>query len=614
MALHAVAHAAARNRVTELADLTLEQLSNIEVTSVSGRGESLQDAAASIYVITGEDIRRSAATSLPEALRLAPNLEVAQLNAAQYAISARGFNNAIGNKLLVLVDGRTIYSPLFSGVFWDNNDVMLEDIDRIEVVSGPGGTLWGANAVNGVINVITKPAAQTQGLLVTGARSFAGGYEAGRVGGRFGDDGAWRGYAMAMDHSSTERADGVTRPDAAAKRQAGFRADWSAAAGRFTLQGDAYQGGKDPANNLAPRMSGANLLGRWEGRFAGGTPFKLQAYLDYYDRDDVIAFRDRSKTADIQFTSEPRLGPGRQLLWGAGYRETQGSNDPSPLVLFIPAEKTMRWGNVFAQHEWRIGKWDFTLGAKIESNVYSGLEFMPNARVSYKHSATQMTWAALSRAVRAPARLDREFFSPGKPPFIIGGGPDFQPEVANVAEIGHRGYLTKGLSYSATVFRQQYDRLRSGTSTLPARLVNQIEGHVDGVEAWGTWQAARDWRLSAGLVVLNEHFHSTRGTPDPSGVANLGNDPHLQWNVRSSLNISPAGEFDVIVRHVGALPVPAVPAYTAVDARFAWRVSRELELALLGQNLFDARHHEFNAIAAASQIERRVFLKATWRM
>jgi iron complex outermembrane recepter protein len=601
--------------LANLADLSLEQLSNIEVTSVAGRAESLQEAAASIYVITGEEIRRSAATSLPEALRLAPNLQVARLNAAQYAISARGFNNAIGNKLLVLIDGRTVYSPLFSGVFWDANDVVLEDIDRIEVISGPGGTLWGANAVNGVINIITRPAAATQGLLASGVRSGAGGYEMARWGAALGDVGHYRLYALAMDHADTHRADGVARPDAASKRQVGFRSDWSARAGRFTVQGDAYEGGEFPANNLAPKLSGGNLVGRWAGAFAGGSPFKLQAYLDYSARDDVTLFRDRSTTADVQFTHEPVLPAGQQLLWGAGYRETKGSDDPSPSVVFIPADKTLHWANIFAQHDLHFAKaWQLTLGAKAERNDYTGVEFLPNARLSYEHSPRAMTWAALSRAVRAPARLDREFFSPGTPPFAINGGPNFASEIAKVLELGHRGYFARGVSYSVTAFHQRYDKLRSGSFPPPVTLVNQIEGSVGGLEAWTTWQATQAWRLSAGLLEWREHLHSTRSVLDSSGVPNLGNDPRQQWSLRSSLNVGSRGEFDVMLRHVGALPSPAVQAYSAVDARFALRVTPQFELSVLAQNLFDPRHTEFNAVSAASQIERRIFIKALWRL
>jgi iron complex outermembrane recepter protein len=601
-------------QMASLADLSLEQLGNVEVTSVSGRAESLMDAAASIYVITRDDIRRSAATSLPEALRLAPNLQVASLNAAQYAISARGFNNAIGNKLLVLIDGRTVYSPLFSGVFWDANDVVLEDIDRIEVISGPGGTLWGANAVNGVINVITRPAAATQGAAATLVRSGSGGYETARWGGQLGDAGHYRIYALTMDHADTRRADGVVRPDSATKDQAGFRSDWQGRAGQFTVQGDAYTGGKYPASNLAPRQSGENLLARWSGVFAGGSPFKLQAYVDHTKRDDVNLFRDETTTLDAQFSHEPILAHGQQLLWGAGLRQTRDVSTASTTAVFLPGERTLSWGNVFVQHDLQVGeKATLTTGAKAEHNVYTGWEFLPNVRFEYKHSPHDTSWAALSRAVRAPSRLDRDFFVPGKPPFVINGGPNFVSELATVVEAGHRGAVGRSLSYSVTAFRQHYTRLRSG-SPPPAMLVNQIEGDVDGFEAWGTWQAAPAWRLSAGWLRLREDLNSTRGTPDPSGVAGLGNDPHQQWNLRSSLDIGSRGEFDVLVRHVGALPSPAVQAYTAVDARLALRVSPTLELSVLGQNLFDPRHVEFNAVGAASQIERKVFVKATWKL
>jgi iron complex outermembrane receptor protein len=600
--------------MASLADLSLEQLSNIEVTSVAGRAESLQDAASSIYVITGDEIRRSAATSLPEALRLAPNLQVARLNAAQYSISARGFNNAIGNKLLVLIDGRTVYSPLFSGVFWDANDVVLEDVDRIEVISGPGGTLWGANAVNGVINVITRPAAATQGALASVARSGAGGYEMARWGGALGEVGHYRLYALAMDHDNTSRADGLRRPDAASKRQVGFRSDWNAGAGRVTVQGDAYTGGEYPANNLAPRLSGANLLARWTGSFANGSPFKLQAYVDRSRRDDVTGFRDDSTTTDLQFSHEPVIAAGQQLLWGAGYRRTRAMNEASPAIAFLPARKTLDWANVFVQHDLNISeKLQLTLGAKAERNDYTGVEFLPNARLSYKHSPSAMTWAAASRAVRAPARLDREFFAPGTPPFVINGGPAFESEIAKVLEIGHRGYAAPGITYSATLFHQHYDGLRSG-SLAPVTLVNQIEGSTGGVEAWASWQASAAWRLSAGLLELRKHLHSTRAVPDPGGVANLGNDPRRQWSLRSSLNLGRRGEFDFMLRHVGALPSPAVESYTAVDARLALNVTQQLELSLLAQNLFDRRHVEFNAVSAASQIERRVFIKALWRL
>ncbi len=600
--------------VNSLADLSLEQLSNIEVTSVSGRAESLQDAPASIYVITAEQIRRSAAITLPQALRLAPNLQVAALNSGQYAISARGFNNAIGNKLLVLIDGRTIYSSLFSGVFWDASDLMLEDVDRIEVISGPGGTLWGANAVNGVINVITSSAAATPGVLASVTYGDGGGQAVARYGAALANGGNYRVYALTQERRNTYRADGVQRPDSSAKDQVGFRADWGSASDGFTLQGDAYRGGKDPAFNLAPKLEGANLLARWSSAFADGSAYRLQAYLDHAQRDETATFRNQADTVDLQFTHEPKLPAGQQLLWGAGYRRTRDANDPSAggVLAFDPAVRNLSWTNVFAQHESELApRLHLTLGAKVERNDYSGTEFLPNARISYKSDRSGLTWASLSRTVRAPARLDREFFIPARPPFIVGGGPDFDSEVANVVEVGQRGFIGSDLSYSVTLFRQNYDRLRSGSA---GRLVNQIAGYSTGLEAWASWQAGRDWRLSAGLLELRKSLHLKPPSTDVAGLSNLGNDPRHQWNIRSSWDLGPRHQVDLIVRSVAGLPAPLVSGYTAVDANWSWKVTPAFTVALLAQNLFDRRHVEFNAVGVASQIERRAFLRLAWQL
>lgn len=596
-----------------LADLSLEQLSQLQVTSVSGRPESLRGAAASVYVITAEDIRRSAATSLPEALRLAPNLQVARMSAGQYAISAGGFNTAIANKLLVLIDGRTIYSTLFAGVFWDAHDLVLEDIDRIEVISGPGGTLWGANAVNGVINVITKSAAETQGALVSVTRSGAGGQESVRWGGRLGEVGHLRLYGLATDRADTRTPAGLVRPDSSSKRQAGFRADLDLPRGNLTVQGDAYEGGDAAANNLAPRLEGANLLARWEGRLAGGSPYKVQAYYDRAERDDVNLFRNRSENFDVQFTHEPAMPEGQQLLWGGGWRVGQDENVPSALVRFVPAERRLTWANLFAQHQVRRGDWQLTAGAKAERNSYTGVEFLPSVRVAYDHGGRATTWGALSRTIRAPARIDRDFFLPANPPFLIAGGPDFASEVARVLELGHRGQLGSDLSYSATVFRQRYQGLRGGTIVNGAnRVANRFEGHIDGLVAWGHWQLAPWARLSAGYQGLRKRLRASSPLENPVGIANLGNDPRHQWQLRSQFDLGRGVELDFHLRRVGALPAPPVPDYTAVDARLGWRVNPQLEVSLLAQNLLDRRHHEFEPAATASAFGRRVFLRLVW--
>jgi iron complex outermembrane receptor protein len=599
-----------------LADMSLEQLGSIEVTSVSGRAEPLQLAAASIYVITSEDIRRSAATSLAEVLRLAPNLQVAQSSAGGYAISARGFNNEIANKLLVLIDGRSVYSNLLSGVFWDATAVMLDDIDRIEVISGPGGTIWGANAVNGVINVISREAAATQGTLVSVVRSARGGREAVRWGGALGESGHMRLYGLTTERDNTRLASGLERLDDARRHQVGFRADLTGDTSQLTLQGDAYRAGDAPYGNLSPKLRGGNLLARWNSRLADGSPYKLQAYYDRAERDEGTQIRNSSTNVGLEFTHEPRMPAGHQLIWGAGYRRGMDVDAPSVLVRMNPAERRLTWAHLFAQHQVKLGqRWQLTLGAKAERNSYTGVELLPNARLAFQHSARDMTWVAASRAVRAPSRIDRDFYFPGNAPFIITGGPNFKSETADVFELGHRGQVGQTVTYSVTAFRQYYKGLRAGTGTLPTTIENQIEGPGQGLEAWAQWQATPTWRLAGGYTSLRKHLRFTsRAAADATSIANLGNDPRQQWSLRSSLNLGARGEFDVMVRQVGALPVPVVPRYTAVDARVAMRLTPGLELSLLLQNLFDKRHVEFNEAGSASQIERKIYVKAVWQL
>jgi iron complex outermembrane receptor protein len=602
--------------VQDLADLSLEQLSNIEVTSVSGRAESLRSAAASIFVISAQDIRRSGALTLPEVLRLAPNLQVAQVSAGQYAISARGFNNPIANKLLVLIDGRTVYSPLFSGVFWDANDVMLEDVERVEVISGPGGTLWGANAVNGVINVITRPASATRGSLVSVARSPAGGREAVRHAMAIGADTWLRVYGLAADRDNTRLASGAERRDASTRRQIGFRGDWDGGASQVTLQGELYrEAGDAPASNLAADQHGGHLLARWSARAASGTAYTVQGYYDLADRDEDTVFRNRVQTADLQFTAQPRVERG-QLLMGGGWRTAYDQNDPTALVLFDPVKRRLSWSNLFAQYQMPVGqRWELTTGLKAERNSYTGLEYLPNLRLALRHSPQSTTWVGLSRVVRAPARIDRDFFFPGRAPFFIAGGPNFRSETANVIELGQRGQVGPALSYSVTAFQQYYKGLRAGIpGRLPAQPENQIQGPARGVEAWSNWQVAPDWQLAAGVSTLRKQLRFTSGASDTASIPNLGNDPSHQWNLRSSWNLWPGSELDVMVRRVGSLPTPQVPAYTAVDARFAVQLNPSVRVALLGRNLLDRRHTEFEPAAAASQLERRWWLQVSLQL
>ena len=598
--------------VSPLASMSLEDLDKVQVTSVTGRPSSAQEAAASVYVIRAEDIRRSTATSLPEALRLAPNLEVARQSAGQYAISARGFNNTIGNKLLVLIDGRIVYSPLFSGVFWDAQDVNLDEVDRIEVISGPGATLWGANAVNGVINIITRNASESPGAYLQATGGKTGSNGTARYGGLLGDQGSYRIYASRWRRDNTRRQDGSELPDASSKNQVGFRSDWSLSDDQFTLQGDAYTAGNKTASNLAPEMSGANLVARWSKRLSDGGTWTLQTSFDRTRRDDDLTFKENTRNWAVDTSYVPSISPTHNLIIGAGYRESTSEANPTVFFRFDPEVRQLRWANVFVQDEIRVtDPLRVTLGAKVETNVYTGAEFLPTLRGAYKLGEHNLFWASLSRAVRAPARLDRDLFLPGTPPYQITGGPNFQSEVAVVTELGYRTQPAANLNLSVTAFHHSYTRLRAGRGA-PTEIENRASGSTRGIEAWGTAQLLPSWRVSAGLLELRKSLTASPGS-GANSVANLGNDPEHQWSLRSNLDLGPRVELDVALRRVSALPTPYVPAYTAADLRVGWRVTDNFDVTLLVQNALDPRHAEGDATEAASQVRRSVFVKLEWR-
>jgi len=594
-----------------LADLSLEELANVEITSVSRRPERLSQAPASIYVITAEAIHRAGVTSLPEALRLAPNLQVARVNASQYAVSARGSNNAngLGNKLLVLIDGRTVYSSAFSGVFWDQQDLMLEDVERIEVISGPGATLWGANAVNGVINVITKTAADTPGFV---AILDAGNDERGasfRAGGPLGDNGHFRAYAKTVKLNNTETARGSQVTDGMERNQIGFRSDWTLGPGELTLQGDAYTGQTEQRLQFTPiAVSGSNLLGRWTQKFDGGANLSVQTYYDHTQRDDAVLYRPEISVFDFEFQHGMPL-PSQKLLWGGGYRESHDDLRSGLFFGFVPQSESMSWKNLFVQDEIALAKTvALTLGMKLEHNDFTGTEKLPSIRLGWSLSDNQLLWGAFSRAVRAPARLDRDIRLPPSGA-IIAGGPNFVSEVANVYELGYRTQPVASFTYSATAFLHDWDNLRSGQRPPHAQVQNMIEGRTYGVEGWAAWQVTSAWRLSGGATTLRKDLHLKPGSTDPAGPKNLGNDPDDQWQLRSALNLPYRQKLDAAVRHVAALPDPGVPAYTAFDLRYAWQVIEGVELSLTGQNLLDSKHPEFNAAPGRSEIGRSGLLQ-----
>jgi iron complex outermembrane receptor protein len=620
-------------------DLSLEELANVEITSVSKRAERLSDAAASVFVITAGDVRRMGARTLPEALRLAPNLHVAQASASGYAISARGSAGNTSNKLLVLIDGRAVYSPLFSGVFWDAQDVMLEDLERIEVISGPGSTLWGVNAVNGVINVITKSAKDTQGGLVAAGSGNRDTNAALRYGGKFGDNGHYRVYGKTFHIDQTATAAGTARNDGWHKGQLGFRTDWNHGGSSLTVNGNAYSGeegqpqpGVIVVNGLTPPLgsiplSGLNLTARWSQVFADGSNLTLQGYFDRTERTMQPSFSESLDVVDVQVQHSLRATGIHALVWGAEYRRGNDRIENStflafaparPFFGFLPANVKQAWSSVFAQDEMTLRKdLRLTVGARLERNDYTGTEFLPSARIAWKPAAEHLLWGAASRTVRAPSRFDRDVFIPAVAPFLLAGGPDVRSEVAKVYEIGYRGQPASRVTFSMTLFHTIYDHLRT-QELAPSRTFfvfgSEMEGRSSGAEMWGTVQATGTWRLSGGVRTLREKLRLKPGSTDVSSViAQQGADPSNGWTVRSSHTLPYRSEFDISVRHVSGMSSPAVPAYTAVDLRLGWKAMRDTELSLIGQNLLSNGHAEWSDIATRTQVGRTVYLSMLHR-
>lgn len=624
--LAGLAHAAPQQ--DDIAELSLEQLSDIVITSVSRQEERLGNAAASIYIISNGDIRRSGARSLPEVLRLAPNLQVARVDARNYAITARGFNGRESNKLLVLIDGRTVYTPLYAGVNWDAQDVLLEDVERIEVISGPGGTIWGANAVNGVINVITRSAKDTQGTLVAAAASREDRDGSVRHGGVLPNDGHYRVYARYVDaddaaRDTGEAATGLTR------RQAGLRADWDRPRGGFTLSGDVYQGELAQRTGRPARIAGANLVSRLTRRLDDESNVRLQVVLDHTERDLPNVMFERLDTIELEAQHGVRLGTSHNVTWGAGYRYSRDRIADGRTQAYLPNDLSMHWGNLFAQDEVALrDDLRLTMGLKVEHNHYTGAEFLPGLRLAWTPDSRQLLWASLARTVRAPARLDRDLHTPvlpvtvgGVPRYLFGGGPTFESETADVAELGYRIQPSPRWSYSATAFFAGYDRLRTqepnrqgGPYSGLSEFRNMAYGHTRGLEMWARWQATDNWRLNGGLVVQRVSTALRPGSLDPGGAFGVATaDPRHYWQLHSSHDLGDDMQLDWTLRKVGALPRPSVPSYHELDVQWLWKATRNLDVALIGQNLLHRSHPEFGAAPNRSVFERTAVLRLTYR-
>ena len=607
-ALFAQAPTAQRIHVANLPDLSLEQLTNITVTSASRRVESLVEAPASLYVISADDIRRSGALTIPEALRLAPNLHVARADANQYVVAARGFSDILTNKLLVLIDGRTVYTPLFSGVFWEAQDTFLSDIDRIEVISGPGATLWGANAVNGVINIITKRATETVGTYARAGIGTQDGIAGIRHGGALGGNGAWRAYLKYVEREAFDAATGPIGDDSR-HWSGGFRADWRMSPGELTLQGDAYRGEVDAGPMR--EFSGASLKARLSRQLEGGSQLSMQAYYDRTYRKHEASFEETLDTVDVELQHSSRPRAGHVLIWGGGYRGSRDDVTNSAAQAFIPEDRRMHWANAFVQDEIALApNVSAILGLKVERNPFTGNEWLPNLRLSWVPSRNSLVWGALSRAVRAPSRIDREVNFPGVSPFVLNASDVFESEIANVVEAGYRTQASDRITFSATLYHHDYPNLRSvGPANGVLVFRNDIEGKVTGVESWGTWRVNPQWRISGGFVVQEFDRSVKPGAVDFGGASLLGNSPERMAALRASWTPAQNVDFDVMARHVGKLQA-VVPAYTAADLRLAWRPTPTLEVSGVVRNAFDREHYEWQNRGI---VERSYFLHLRWQ-
>jgi iron complex outermembrane receptor protein len=637
-----------------LKQLSLEQLGNLKVTTASKEPEEIWQTPAAIFVLSHEDIRRSGATSIPEVLRLVPGVEVARIDSSTWAVGIRGFGSGFSKSVLVLIDGRNVYTPLFAGVNWKLQNVMIEDIDRIEVIRGPGGTIWGTNAVNGVINIITKNSKDTKGALVAvGGGNVDQGMGSFRQGGVLGRNASYRVYGMAFGRAPEFHADHGNYDDWQLG-QAGFRVDWDKQDGNvFTVQGDLYEGRVGERQNIAlysppssinvdgtQDVSGGNILGRWSRKMGEGSDIQLQAY---YDRTYRLGSQlgETRDTFDIDFIHHFNVLPRQDVIWGLGARWSPSDfTETVATVDFLPHHQTDNIYSVFLQDQIAIvkNKLSATVGSKFEHNIYTGWEIQPSARLLWTPGSHQTVWAAVTRAVRSPSRLDEDleltsFLTANPLPVFlrVAGNPRFMSETVLGYEAGYRRLVTSHFYVDISVFRNSYDDLTSfGTPTLsfessppPERLVatipwaNGIKGTTGGLEIAPQWKAASWLELKGSYSYLNMDLSNKSGNTDTATVqTDEGSSPRHQIVLQSLFKLRDGFDFDPTYRYVSALPAQSAKSYSTMDVRLGWQFAEQFDLSVVGQNLFQAHHGEF-ASGIPNQpdlgIRRSAYLKIVWK-
>lgn len=634
----------------DLGDLSVEALTEIKVMSVSKHSEPLSGAPAAIYVVSEEDIRRQGFTTIADSLRYVPGLQVAQINSHSWGVTARGFNGEYSTKLLVLMDGRSVYTPLFAGVYWDVQDTILEDLQQIEVIRGPGAALWGANAVNGVINITTKSAQETQGWLVSGGggteeRGFGGA----RYGGKFGSEGYFRVYGSYKNRDDSLYPTGADGDDDWQVGRGGFRIDWGSLENDlFTLQGDVYAGEEawqfQEAVAAAPfvqtisddfNFSGANMLGRWTKQLEGGSELKVQSYYDHTERESNLP-KERRDVFDVEAQHHILLNDWNDVIWGMGYRWTADAIENSYASSFIPPQRRTSLFNIFAQDELTLVEdhLRLTLGARLEHNDFTGFECQPSVRLAWTPVEETTVWTSVSRAVRTPSRAEEDIRinRPASDPpdgsvYSVLGNNNGESEVLIAYELGYRTLLTPRFSYDVVAFFHDYSELRSlevgptpvdpPVPVLTLYTGNKLKGSAYGAELASDWLMLDWWRWRGAYTFYRLELEPTDGGADINTVLLLeGNTPRHQFSLRAQMDLAENVDFDLGLRFVDELENPSIPAYTTVDARIAWRPQPNLELSLVGLNLIEPAHPEFAATQVSTgqrEVQRSVYGKITWR-
>jgi iron complex outermembrane recepter protein len=640
----------------DLKQLSLEELGNVEVVSVSKEPEQIWKTPAAIFVITQEDIRRSGATSIPEALRLAPGVEVARIDANHWSVAIRGFAGQFSKSLLVLVDGRSVYTPLFEGVYWDIPYVMLSDVERIEVIRGPGGTIWGSNAVNGVINIITKPGKETRGSLATlGSGSIDQATGAFRYGASVGHDLDFRVYGMGGIRGPEFHPDS-NEFDNWRLGQVGFRADWKLGdRDTFTFQGDSYNGisgesvflssftppAETPVDDKT-YVSGGNLLARWQHTSSEGSDFQVQAYFDRTNRQDLELGETRD-TFDVDFVQHLRIHSDQQLTWGMGARVSPSNFiQTSQGVDFLPHKQVDSIYSGFVQYEFPIvsDKLTATIGTKLEHNNFSGFEWQPSGRILWTPKPHQSVWGAVTRAVRTPSRLDQDvqfaiLVQSAPPPpvyFLIQGNPRLKSEQLVGYEAGYRTEIGKNFYVDFTAFYNNYDNLQGYGAPFAEEPVtppviffvlpyaNVILGHTLGTEIAPTWKIRSWWEVRATYSYLHMSLRDKQGIADTGGLLGsyMGSSPANMVSFQSLFNLPRHFEIDETYRFTSKLPAVAVPSYSTADVRLGWHTrlgdDQNLEFSVSGQNLLQPHHLEFGGVdpPPAVGIKRSIYGQVTW--